>query len=172
MMTKLILKLSVLAVFTALFSCNPERQLMKAEARLAQAGRLPSICADRFPITDTTYLVDTLVKTDTLLTQEYIIDTVSLNDTLYEIKYKPVTIYKTKYLTKVEVRVNRAKERAYQVTIGQLEAKLAALESESTKYKGLAKSRLFWLILLCTAFLGYSVRKPIWNIIKWNLRIS
>lgn len=144
----------------------------RAEAYLAKKGVLPSICADKFPSLDTLYQKDTIVKTDTLLTQEYIIDTTRINDTLIITKEKPVYIKQVKTLTKVEVRVNRGRERQYESRISSLEAKLATLESDKAKYKELAKTRLNWLIWLLVAVFGFSVRKPVWEIIKWNLRIS
>jgi hypothetical protein len=69
-----------------LIGCNPGKQLSKAEARLAQAGRLPAICAERYPVKDTTYIKDTLVQIDTFLSGEYIFDTARINDTLYQVK--------------------------------------------------------------------------------------
>ena len=66
--------------------------LKKAEARLAEAGRLPAICSERFPIKDTTIIKDTLLKIDTFLSGEYIFDTLRVNDTLYQIEYKPLEI--------------------------------------------------------------------------------
>ncbi len=41
-----------LLILLILSSCNPGKQLTKAEARLAEAGRLSAICAERFPIKD------------------------------------------------------------------------------------------------------------------------
>ncbi len=82
-------------VALAALSCNPGKQLQKAEARLAQAGRLPAICAERYPTkTDTTFVSDTLVKIDTFLSGEYIFDTIRVNDTVIDIEYKPLEIVK------------------------------------------------------------------------------
>jgi len=97
----------------------------KAEARLAQAGRLPAICAERFPNKDTSYIKDTVLQIDTFLSGEYIFDTARINDTLYEVKYKPVVIYKTKYITKVERVEDVAKIEALRAFVSQLEAQKA-----------------------------------------------
>lgn len=161
-----------IAALAVLFGCNPGKQLSKAEARLAQAGRLPAICAERFPLKDTTYVKDTLLKIDTFLSGEYIFDTIRINDTVWEIEYKPLEIVKTKILTKTEVIVDNAKVQALQASVSQLEAQKAALSAQVGDYKGKAKTRLNWLILLCAAVLGYSIRKPVIAIIKWNLRTS
>jgi hypothetical protein len=152
-----------------LIGCNPGKQLSKAEARLAQAGRLPAICAERYPVKDTTYIKDTLVQIDTFLSGEYIFDTARINDTLYEVKYKPVVVYKTKYITKVERVEDVAKIEALRGSVSQLEANRAALSVQLTEYKDKAKTRLNWLILaLCVAF-GFAIRKPVMALINYHL---
>jgi hypothetical protein len=152
-----------------LIGCNPGKQLSKAEARLAQAGRLPAICAERYPVKDTTYIKDTLVKIDTFLSGEYIFDTARINDTLYEVKYKPVVIYKTKYITKVEKVEDVAKIEAMRASVSQLEANRAALSVQLAECKDKAKTRLNWLILaLCVAF-GFAIRKPVMALINYHL---
>ena len=152
-----------------LIGCNPGKQLSKAEARLAQAGRLPAICAERYPVKDTTYIKDTLVKIDTFLSGEYIFDTARVNDILYEVKYKPVMVYKTKYITKVEKVEDVAKIEAMRASVSQLEANRASLLVELAEYKDKAKTRLNWLILaFCVAF-GFAIRKPVMTLIKYHL---
>jgi hypothetical protein len=152
-----------------LIGCNPGKQLSKAEARLAQAGRLPAICAERYPVKDTTYIKDTLVKIDTFLSGEYIFDTARINDTLYEVKYKPVVVYKTKYITKVERVEDVAKIEALRGSVSQLEANRATLSAQLSEYKDKAKTRLNWLILaLCVAF-GFAIRKPVMVLINYHL---
>jgi hypothetical protein len=152
-----------------LIGCNPGKQLSKAEARLAQAGRLPAICAERYPVKDTTYIKDTLVKIDTFLSGEYIFDTARINDTLYEVKYKPVVINKTKYITKVVKVEDVAKIESLRTSVSQLEANRAALSAQLAEYKDKAKTRLNWLILaLCVAF-GFAIRKPVMALINYHL---
>jgi hypothetical protein len=149
--------------------CNPGKQLSKAEARLAQAGRLPAICSERFPIKDTTYIKDTLLRIDTLLSGEYIFDTTRINDTIWEIKYKPLEIVKTKTLTKIVKVEDRAKVEALSTRVSQLEANRGNLIKELAEYKAKAKSRLNWLILVLCGILGFTIRKPITKFIKWHL---
>jgi hypothetical protein len=152
-----------------LMSCNPGKQLSKAEARLAQAGRLPAICAERFPKKDTTFIKDTITQIDTFLSGEYIFDTARINDTLYEVKYKPVVVYKTKYITKVERVEDVAKIEALRASVSQLEANRAALLVEVGQWKDKAKTRLNWLILaLCVAF-GFAIRKPVMALINYRI---
>lgn len=152
-----------------LIGCNPGKQLSKAEARLAQAGRLPAICAERYPVKDTTYIKDTLIQIDTFLSGEYIFDTARINDTLYEVKYKPVIVYKTKYITKIEKVEDVAKVEAMRASVSQLEANRAVLLAQLAECKGKAKTRLNWLILaLCVAF-GFAIRKPVMALINYHL---
>jgi hypothetical protein len=152
-----------------LIGCNPGKQLSKAEARLAQAGRLPAICAERYPVKNTTYIKDTLVKIDTFLSGEYIFDTARINDTLYEVKYKPVVVYKTKYVTKVERVEDVAKIEALRTSVSQLEANRATLLVQLAECKDKAKTRLNWLILaLCVVF-GFAIRKPVMAIINHQI---
>lgn len=158
-----------LVILLILSSCNPVRQLNRAEARLAEAGRLPAICADRFPIKDTTYIKDTLIRIDTLLSGEYIFDTLRVNDTLYKIEYKPLEIIKTKLLTKVIKVEDRAKVEALSTRVSQLEANRGTLIQELAEYKDKAKYRLYWLILLICGILGFTIRKPLIKLVKWHL---
>jgi hypothetical protein len=154
-------------------SCNPGKQLQKAEVRLAQAGRLPAICAERYPVkSDTLFVKDSVIKIDTFLSGEYIFDTIRINDTVINIQYKPLEIVKYKTLTKVKVVTDKAKEAAWSASVSQLQAKIGILSAQATEYKDKAKTRLNWLILLICGILGYSIRKPVMAIIKWNLKIS
>ncbi len=158
----------IFLVVIATFSCNPGKQLTKAEARLAEAGRLPAICSERFPIKDTTYIKDTLVKIDTFLSGEYIFDTLRVNDTLYQIEYKPLEIIKTKTLTKVVKVEDRAKVEALSIRVSQLEANRGTLIQELADYKAKAKSRLNWLILLLIVISVRLLYKPFNKLIEWH----
>lgn len=152
-----------------LMSCNPGKQLSKAEARLAQAGRLPAICAERFPNKDTSYIKDTVLEIDTFLSGEYIFDTIRVNDTFYIDKYKRLVVYKTKTLTKVVKIEDRAKIEALRASVSQLEANRAALLVEVGQWKDKAKTRLNWLILaLCIGF-GFAIRKPVMALINYRI---
>jgi hypothetical protein len=152
-----------------LIGCNPGKQLSKAEARLAQAGRLPAICAERYPVKDTTYIKDTLVKIDTFLSGEYIFDTARINDTLYQVKYKPVIVYETKYITKVKMVEDVAKIESLRGSVSQLEANRAVLSAQLAEYKDKAKTRLNWLILAFCVVLGFAIRKPVMAIINHQI---
>lgn len=164
-------RLLILALIA--LSCNPGKQLQKAEVRLAQAGRLPAICAERYPVkSDTLYVRDSVLKIDTFLSGEYIFDTIRVNDTVINIQYKPLEIVKYKTLTKVEVVTDKAKEAAWSASVSQLQAQNQLLSAQVSEYKNKAKNRLNWLILLLCGILGYSIRKPLMAIIKWNLKIS
>jgi len=152
-----------------LMGCNPGKQLSKAEARLAQAGRLPAICAERFPNKDTSYIKDTVLEIDTFLSGEYIFDTIRVNDTFYLDKYKRLVVYNTKTLTKVVKIEDRAKIEALRSSVSQLEANRAALLIEVGQWKDKAKTRLNWIILvLCIGF-GFAIRKPVMALINYRI---
>lgn len=139
------------------------------EARLAQAGRLSSICSERFPIIpDTIYTKDSVIVIDTFLASEYITDTIRLNDTTYIAEYKPVVIHKTKTLTKVVQVEDRAKIESLTARITQLEANRATLSAQITEWKDKAKTRLNWLILLLCGVFGFAIRKPVMKFIEWH----
>lgn len=156
-----------------LLGCSSEKKLFKAEARLAQAGRLPAICAERYPtIPDTTYLKDSVIVLDTLLSTEYVSDTVRLNDTLYYAKYKPITILKEVTKTKIERVVDKAKEKELEARVKLLEAQNSTISEDLKDYTKKAKTRLYWLIFLAVAIAAKILQKPIKRIIEWNsLRI-
>lgn len=163
----------ILILALVALSCNPGKQLQKAEVRLAQAGRLPAICAERYPVkSDTLFVKDSVIKIDTFLSGEYIFDTIRVNDTVIDIQYKPLEIVKYKTLTKIEVVTDKAKEAACNASVSQLQAQNQVLLAQLTEYKDKAKTRLNWLILLLCGIFGFAIRKPVMAIIKWNLKIS
>ena len=147
----------------ALLSCNAEKQLQKAETRLSQAGRLASICADRFPSRDSIIVKDS-VTTDTLLLGEYIFDTIRVNDTIVITKKVPVV--KTRYKTQIVYRQDNAKAEAIAL---QLEAcnnefadmSLGVLETqkELDRYKKDAKTYFWWLWIVILLAIGWTFRK-------------
>jgi hypothetical protein len=149
----------------ALLSCNAEKQLQKAETRLSQAGRLASICADRFPSRDSIIVKDS-VTTDTLLLGEYIFDTIRVNDTIVITKKVPVV--KTKYKTKIVYRQDNAKAEAIAL---QLEAcnnefaemSLGMMETQKAldQAKKDAKFYFWWLWIVVVISLGFTFRKLI-----------
>lgn len=156
-----------------LLGCSSEKKLFKAEARLAQAGRLPAICSERYPvIPDTSYLKDSVILLDTFLAKEYVRDTVRLNDTLYYAEYKPITILKEVTKTKLERVVDKAREKELEARIKLLEAQNATISEDLEDYTKKAKTRLYWLILLAVAIAAKILQKPIKRIIEWHsLRI-
>jgi hypothetical protein len=165
-------KYLLLLVAIATLSCNSSKRLTKAEERLAMAGRLPAICSERYPIkADTTFLSDTIIKIDTFLSGEYIFDTIRVNDTVIDIEYKPLEIVKVKTLTKYIQVENTAQVRVLNTSVSQLQANRADLIKELGEYKAKAKTRLNWLILIICLILGWSVRKPVTNLIKWHLKV-
>ena len=60
-------------------------------------------------------------------------------------------------------------ESVLNARVSQLEAQKSVLSAQVTEYKGLAKSRLNWLILVLCVIVGWSIRKPLMALIKWHL---
>ena len=149
----------------ALLSCNAEKQLQKAETKLSQAGRLASICADRFPSRDSIIVRDS-ITTDTLLLGEYIFDTIRVNDTI--VITKKVPVFKTRYKTQIVYRQDNAKAEAIAL---QLEAcnnefaemSLGMLETQKAldQAKKDAKFYFWWLWIVVVISLGWTFRKLI-----------
>jgi hypothetical protein len=147
----------------ALLSCNAEKQLQKAETKLAQSGRLPKICADRFPARDSIVVKDS-VTTDTILLGEYIFDTIRINDTI--VVTKQIPLIKTKIRTQIVYRQDNAKAEAIAL---QLEAcnnefadmSLGVLETqkELDRYKKDAKTYFWWLWIVILLAIGWTFRK-------------
>lgn len=149
----------------ALLSCNAEKQLQKAETRLSQAGRLASICTDRFPSRDSIIVRDS-ITTDTLLLGEYIFDTIRVNDTIVITKKVPVV--KTKYKTQIVYRQDNAKAEAIalqleacnnefaEISLGMLETQKALDQAKKD-----AKFYFWWLWIVVVISLGFTFRKLI-----------
>jgi len=149
----------------ALLSCNAEKQLQKAETRLSQAGRLASICADRFPSRDSIIIKDS-VTTDTLLLGEYIFDTIRVNDTIVITKKVPVV--KTRYKTQIVYRQDKAKAEAIALQLDACnnefaDMSLGVLETQKAldKAKKDAKFYFWWLLVVILCSLGWTFRKLI-----------
>jgi hypothetical protein len=149
----------------ALLSCNAEKQLQKAETRLSQAGRLASICADRFPSRDSIIVKDS-VTTDTLLLGEYIFDTIRVNDTIVITKKVPVvkTMYKILYKFKertdkieaVQLQLEACNNEFAEMSLGMLETQKALDQAKKD-----AKFYFWWLWVVIVVSLGWTFRKLI-----------
>lgn len=158
----MIKQIAILSAFCTI-GCASERQLQKAETKLAQSGRLPKICADRFPARDSIVVKDS-VTTDTLLLGEYIFDTIRVNDTI--VVTKQIHLIKTKIRTQIVYRQDNAKADAIAL---QLEAcnndfadmSLGILETqkELDRYKKDAKTYFWWLWIVILLAIGWTFRK-------------
>jgi len=154
-------------ILLLLVSCTATK-IQKSEAFLARQGVLPQICAERFPVVPNTVIIkDSVVKYDTLISTEYLHDTLAFKDTIYAVKYQPLKIVKEVTKVKTEVVVDRATEAILKSRITQLEAQNSTLTANVSKYKGRAKMFLNWLIIAVAAVVGYSIRKPFTSLVKW-----
>lgn len=149
----------------ALLSCNAEKQLQKAETRLSHAGRLASICADRFPSRDSIIVKDS-VTTDTLFLGEYIFDTIRVNDTIVITKRVPVVKTKYKILYKFKERTDKIEAIQLQLEACNNEfadMSLGVLETQKAldQAKKDAKFYFWWLWVVIVVSLGWTFRKII-----------
>lgn len=147
----------ILALF--ILSCNPEKQLQKSEVRLAQAGRLPKICADRFPQKDTIIYRDS-VRIDSLY--EYMpipVDGEIVYDTILK------TIIKTITKEKIVKWQDMARINDLQCQLESIRGDLKASNLLNAKYitqkeqaENKAKNRLWlWVVI---ALLLFWIFKP------------
>lgn len=145
--------------------CATEKSLQKAETKLAQSGRLPKICADRFPSRDSIVVKDSLT-TDTLLLGEYIFDTIRVNDTIVITKKVPVvkTMYKIMYKFKertdkieaVQLQLEACNNEFAEMSLGMLETQKALDQAKKD-----AKFYFWWLWIVILCSLGWTFRKLI-----------
>lgn len=147
----------------ALLSCNAEKQLQKAETQLSQAGRLPKICADRFPSRDSIVVKDSLI-TDTLLLGEYIFDTTRINDTVYVTKKVPVKMYKIMYKTVYKERTDKLQDVQGKLDqcvtdFAELTLSSVQLQKNLDKAKGDAKLYFWWLWIVVCFSIAWTFRK-------------
>lgn len=147
--------------------CASEKQLQKAETKLAHSGRLAKICADRFPSRDSIIVKDSVI-TDTLLLGEYIFDTVRVNDTVYVTKSVPVTktMYKIMYKTVYKERTDKIEAIALQLEacnndFADLSLGMLETQKELDKAKRDAKLYFWWFWIVVVVSLCWTFRKII-----------
>jgi len=155
------MRILLLSLF--LFACNPVKQVLKDKQKLDKVAEY--VISEGYCANDT--IIQT--KSDTLITY----------DTFYQRGQDIIRdFYHTDTLrvplTKTLVKTIRIRDTIQQVVVDnarikQLEAKLDVQTEKTEEYKGKAKSRLNWLILLIIAISIYIIRKPIINLIRWHL---
>lgn len=145
--------------------CASEKQLQKAETKLAHAGRLAKICADRFPSRDSIIVKDSVI-TDTLLLGEYIFDTVRVNDTVYVTKKVPVvktkTIYKIVYkertdkIEAISLQLEACNNEFAELSLGMLDTQKALDQAKRD-----AKTYFWWFWIVVVLSIAWTFRKLI-----------
>lgn len=146
-----------------LFGCNSERKLQKAEAKLDQAGRLPKICANRYPTKDSIIIKDS-VYYDTLHEGEYIFDTLRINDTIRITKNKIVTKVVTKQRIVFQENTAEVEKLKGQLT-NCVDSKNQQLITDQTKIKLLESKtkQIYYYWLIIALLLIWIFRKPIFK---------
>jgi hypothetical protein len=168
----LYLIISVVCFFIAT-SCNTEKRLQKAEVLLASSGRLPEVCANRFPPKDSIVYRDS-VHFDTLYTSVYSVDTIVSNDTVKIvttlpakvitkelIKFRDVYRENTAKVTELQLKYNDCGSQLYKSQI-----ELEKTKAELDKWKRTAKERWWFIWILLIAAFAITFRKSIYKFVK------
>ena len=158
-----------------LFGCNKaQRQLEKTQLYLFKNPEFTAgICAEQFPDKPDSVII----KTDTVIEVQFMDSLVFNTDTLYRdslgFKYRTITKVVTKTIRKDSIiyRENRAEQERLQLAllasqhnVTDLITKNTALEADSNTWKGKAKTRWLWLMLLiggAVAYTGFKVFKTV-----------
>lgn len=166
------LVISVVCFFIAT-SCNTEKRLQKAEVLLASQGRLPEICANRFPPKDSIVYRDS-VHFDTLYTSLYSIDTIVSNDTIRIVTTLPAKVITKEVIKFRDVyRENTAKVADLQLKYNNCgselhnsKLELEKVKAELDKWKRTAKERWWFLWILLLVAVVITFRKNIFKLVK------
>ena len=161
-------EMKYLVFILAFFSCNTERQLQKAEVRLASAGRLPQICQDRFPARDSIVYRDS-VSYDSIWLETSVTDTLNTKDTI-QLPSVTKTVYKFRdvySLGTAQLAACQAQATSLQRVIGEQQrtiadqaSRLAACDTTIQQWKNKASQRI-WLWIIIGLLVGWIVRKPL-----------
>lgn len=155
-------------------SCLPNRKFAKAVKTMdSDPEKAAWYCATKFPVKDTIIYRDS-VTYDTIINENYIYDTATVHDTTTITNTSPAkTLVKTVYKVKEIVRENTAKVQALEYAmsdatklIAKKEAQIEELQKSLGEWRGLAKKRFWWLLLVIAAVSGWVLRKPLMRIIK------
>ena len=155
-------------------ACLPNRKFAKAVKTMNDDPEQAAwYCATKFPVKDTVIYRDS-VSYDTIYDTNYFVDTTTVHDTTTITKTSPAkTIVKTVYQVKEIIRENTAKVTAleYALTdatkiISRKDDEIKSCQTKSEEWKGLAKQRFWWLLLLIAAVAGWILRKPLIKLIK------
>lgn len=155
-------------------SCLPNRKFAKAVQTMdSDPEKAAWYCATKFPVKDTIIYRDS-VTYDTIINDNYIYDTATIHDTTTITNTSPAkTLVKTVYKVKEIVRENTAKVQALEYAmsdatklIAKKEAQIEELQKSLGEWRGLAKKRFWWLLLVIAAVSGWVLRKPLMRIIK------
>ena len=163
-----------IVILLVLSSCLPNRKFAKAVKTMNDNPEQAAwYCATKFPVKDTIIYRDS-VTYDTIINTNYLFDTTTIHDTTTITNTSPAkTLVKTVYKVKEIVRENTAKVQALEYAlsdatklIAKKDAQVDDCRKESDEWKGLAKKRFWWLLLVIAAVAGWVLRKPLMRIIK------
>lgn len=106
-------------------------------------------CAEKFPIKDTTYFIEGIVRdtvTDFIETVKY--DTTTLKDTVVKTIIKTNLVIKIKVDTLVKFRENTARIEAKEYELQTIKKGLDYITKEAVEWENKAKRNMKWLLIL------------------------
>lgn len=168
---RLIYIFALIIIFYVALGCNVEKKIQKAEILLAEKGRLPQICALRYPLKDSIVYRDS-ISYDTLYEGIYSVDTIYNRDTVKvfltlpaKIITKEVIKYRDIYRENTSKVVECEKKNDELVkSVIKCETEQVKLLNEVSKWKSVAKQRWWFLWILLALALLITFRK---NIVKF-----
>jgi hypothetical protein len=133
------MRILLLSLF--LFACNPVKQVLKDKQKLDKVAEY--VISEGYCANDT--IIQT--KSDTLITYDTLYERIEITRDLFHTDTLRIPFTKTLVKT-IRIRDTIQSVVVDNARIKQLEAKLALQTEKTEEYKGKAKSRLNWLILL------------------------
>lgn len=147
-MQKNINKLIIIYFIVAAFiSCTSVKKAKKVLNNNPYDAAL--YCAEKFPIKDTTYFIEGIVRdtvTDFIETVKY--DTTTLKDTVVKTIIKTNLVIKIKVDTLIKFRENTARIEAKEYEMQQLKSSFNYITKEAEKWEARSKQNMKWLLIL------------------------
>lgn len=167
-------------IFLVALSCSTAKRIKKAEAFLDKKGKLPEICATRFPPKDSIVYRDS-IRLDTLYEGIYSIDTIYDRDTVKVylttpakvivkevVKYRDIYRENTARVEELQRKNAECISQTAAITNKNInyEKEIIKLKAQSSGWEYKAKSRWWFLWILLLLSLGITFRKGIFKISK------
>ena len=145
-----------------LFSCNTQKRAMKYLDE--NPFKAAEYCAEKFPVKDTSYILDSVLLFDTLYLENTIYDTLQIKgeSIIIERSLPTKTITKTIRRDSIILRRDRAFEKYQEGVIADLNFKNKTMTSENVILQEKATKRgwtMWGLLIIIGLFVGLKIRK-------------